>query len=733
MKKNSSETAVRIIAASVLTALAPAVHAMIPMTLEEAQAVAEEDLQNHIEADLRYAQKNSGNRSTSAAWNAIDHQGAGADASFSLSGRTDAWDWQITGDRLGTDTRTVSGKVRENSSGIQVNGGYQRFTHQETRSGRTLSQNDGSLPAGLNLLQQTDISGTSITNPREVDSYLKGFTGVKKIEQVRDVYQIGAKMPLTDHAEISGSYQYDHRHGNDTTWANVGGTILFGNAQERIYNLDDSHHQLETGISFTGSSYSLSLGYYLSKFENDRSSVWTEALTLPGTWLVNVPDPSNTLHQLSFDGSFSLPGSTSLSVSGSYGVSSQDESFSGYNTGLSYTAPEPSLNGKAKNPVFDISLNSHPLDRLSLRAHYHFDSYRQTGNFGNTGWEEGYSVGEGFTFARPYNYKKHKADLEANYRLTSHLSLKAYGKYTDKRYDQYIRDVKSAEFGTSLRRQFSGGVSGKFGYRYEDRDTGGWWNQTSETNVLKQLSNSANASKSGVIWNRWSPASWSPYKQHTANASLNFSLSEAISVDLSSELYSRTYKERDGYSRGLSSTMLMGSQSYRGFRSTAEIDWAPGRDFSVFAYYSYDQTRNKHSGLNPYENGGTNWLVDVKDISHSIGAGLDLHPEGKKWKAGLQYYFSFDKTRYGLSVLSENSYPKVPTISYRTHTVECWGSYDFSKRWQIRGALAYERAKSYDWRLENGGIGSTQGSFSAGITSPNYGSAIMYVGLRYRL
>ena len=123
--------------------------------------------------------------------------------------------------------------------------------------------------------------------------------------------------------------------------------------------VDYETDQIDVVLGYLGKKGQFELGYHLSLFRNDKTSLtwenpftgpWAPAASFPaGLGRLGLP-PDNEAHQITFSGGYTLGATTRVTATMAYGRMTQDDDFLPFtiNPGLLFTTtwPRSSLDGE---------------------------------------------------------------------------------------------------------------------------------------------------------------------------------------------------------------------------------------------------------------------------------------------------------------------------------------------------------------------------------------------------
>lgn len=649
----------------------------IPLTVEDALRVAAADQQNSIEVGARTVQANGSGTTSFNAWNGAEESKSSIDADMHLQGGDGAHTWSIQGRDIGTEIPEMHAEYNTvGTFGVEAD--YKRFRH--------LSHADQRV-------------------------YLNDF---EDIEQIRDVYRVGAYWLPTDNIDLRAAYQLDDRRGNKSQNASAG---QWGHPHATFAgDIDDQHHQAEVSAEWSFNAVSLEASYYLSKYENNEPKI---VRNLNGSIAAATIDPSNTLHRVGLDGLWQISDTSTLSVSAGYSWNKLEDSTyeAVFTVQDQLQVMDPNYDAETKIPTFDIAYTARPLDSLSVSAKY---GYRKVDNSVDS---HGFSYNTGTWVPGTYTFKdmsrtEHKLTADAIYNLGQGYSVKGWASMLDKSYESTIEGNTEWKAGLELRKRMSSALSGKIAYQYTNRSAEDWrtaieWYNTDTGNILKGRDS------------YWSLAA---YDEHELKLDLNSDFTDSLTLGFYSSVYTRSYGDTEGPNFGVDDS--------KGVRFGLDADFAVSRDWSIFAFYDFDyQKLENHAMLGQLDPGSSNsshygspWKSN-KDTSHTLGFGVDLHPELQPWSLKVQYVYGLDKSDFD-TIDRADVTVGTPDAEYKTHYAEASGTWRVNKDWALEGSMLYGKVDSEDYLRENKYLDDT---LSNTYDYANYSAALFYLGVKYNL
>lgn len=688
MKKITTLTQLSL--ALLATLSAGSVLAQIPLTLDDAQAVANEDAQEQTISVGAYTSVESGrDASQFKTWNGLDKQGTGADVDMHLHGHQDRIFWSVDASGLGTPIPRVNAEY-EKAGSYKVHAGYQRLRH--------LTDDAVEMP-----VPHSKWTEGANSKPGSWGNTFDYSDPAVSVEQVRDIFTVGGTVELSEHTQASGDYRFDHRHGSNFRYVRSA-------SREVLYEVNDDHHQGEVKLSYNTDKYSGELRYYVSKYTNNTPVTigWgysgSDQSAGPSFTILGISslDPSNTSNQFQFSNWFKLGATTSVNADIGYTINTLDESTFSYDSNLVH---ELGNDAQVKLPTVDLGLTSTPIDNLNVNVKYSFRKYD-------------YSSVINTTTTVPYHdnsYSENKVTGSAIYNLGKGYSTRVFGSFSHKEYELVVNHNNTYSGGIELRKRMSDTLSGTVGYTYSGRSTDDWLNwgsSLSNTNPTTPKPNADGSPNTSPLY-YFTPWSHAAYDEHAVKFTLVTNPTDAFSITSNGSIFTRDYSRS-----GVAQALLDGMTDLDGAQFGLDFDYAPSSAWNVYAYYDYSRMMSRINGSYKSFN------QKLTDTSHTIGLGFAVHPVDAPWKISLDYNFGFDKTNNRQAAWNYNDV-------YRIHYASLQGSYALTKTWTLNGVAAYGNASSQDQ--------SRLGDYVSGdnytniMGSPNYNAAAFYASVTYKL
>jgi MtrB/PioB family decaheme-associated outer membrane protein len=381
------------------------------------------------------------------------------------------------------------GAGRWGSYGLEID--YDAFPHTYSDTARTLYTGKGQnvlfLPDGL----QTTLQGlTGAAQSAALGNALNGATQIDlgfmyRMLEVRGFWNLDESWRLT------GDYWLQHRTGNKP-WG-----MAFGSPGNNFTSfaapVDDRTQQANTGITFQQPSWSLSLNYLGSFYNNDVHSIVvdnflraTDSATAGSSRGRESVTPSNSANGLSLAGGWTLPVAFPTRITGAFAwqYRRQNDPFLPYTINSALTAgagslPQSRLDGVVNTYLGNFVLTTRPIRDLNLKFRYR--NYQYSNDTGTIPFpaevinDRTLSVGppgEELLETEPLSYHTQNASFDGAYYIARPLTL-SFG-YAWERWDRSLqREVLHTDEHTA-RLSFDYRPTGwallRAGYKYSGRD-----------------------------------------------------------------------------------------------------------------------------------------------------------------------------------------------------------------------------------------------------------------------
>lgn len=572
-----------------------------------------------------------------------------------------------------------------------------------------------------------------------VQTQLPGYVAADA-ETRRSTYNLAGGFGFLGDWKTFADYTLTQRSGNSLT----------GSRQAQHSSLapvDDETQRMKLGATYSADAFQGEVAYTFSRYNNNIGN----GFSIGGAANVVSLAPDNDWNQISAKGGYSFSSSTRLTGAFAHSWTSQNTAFA--DTGKVFLGGPSgervySLDGKVKQTVAELTLNSRVMKDLNLRASYRYqDRDNQSPSYyydedasPSTGTHKGYTL-------RPSD-TKNRLTLEGDYSLARRTKLAAWYQYESTKYkhnfagvgitgstdavtnkDGTIRDdLKNNQFGLELRSRASEFVTGSLRYQYDKR-SGAEYQSRAMTNINNGTPDNA------TLRQYW----LADYEQNLVRAQLNLMPLETVAIQLRADWRDRNY---DGmtcggvYDIGLGAgdktcLGLTGSQ-----RQTYTVDtqWNPSEALQLFGFYTYGQQKQKQLG-NSNANVGlaTAWWSDSTSDDHTIGLGTS-YKFNERWNVGAQYNWVSGVEQYYQGQGGIASALQLPDNKYTENQLQLLANWQFKPDTALRLNYIYSHVKGANFAYDGWGNGYPAGSlpYTNGLRSADGADQLVYLSLNVR-
>jgi MtrB/PioB family decaheme-associated outer membrane protein len=647
-------------------------------------------------------------------YNGLEDEGAYFVGDVDARGyREDGRFWKLRGTNLGLDSRylRLEGGIQGRQKYFLE---YDRLPNNKSDTASTPYLEDGSdvlaLPAGF------DINTNLYSNLRQFD-----------IETERERIGLGASLFTRQRWTLDVAFRHETRDGTDRIGGAIanggpgggggggggggsgGGGGVVGNTTASLMPepVDYTTQLLDVTLHYDRDEAQLDIAYHMSLFDNaDRSLLWEDPFS-PGTFGSQALAPDNEFHQLMITGSYRLPYKSQLTGMLSRGRMTQDQGFQFYtvNPAIMTTAlPRSSLDGEVWLTTAQLKLVSRPLSKLRLTAEYRYDERDNDSSVAVYDTIVADSFATTAAVNRPLSYDRNRADLTANYRINSAMSLR--GGY---RYDEMSRDYTGAE-------------------REDTREHSVFarWKLKPHTRV--DLALYADASdRDGNSYNpplTENPAMRKYYladrERTRAGASIDFLASDRLSLAASADYIRDDY---DNSEIGLTEATL---PTY-----TLDLSYQPRDDITTYAWYTREDIESRQAG----SEAGTvipDWKAEFTDTVDTFGAGAKITGIRSKWDVGADLVYTSTTGDVDLDNLAPaGTVTPYPDLETSLTSVKLWTRYRYRRDLSWKLSYRYERFDADNWALDNLQADSIGNLLLLGEETPDYDAHVMSASVIY--
>jgi MtrB/PioB family decaheme-associated outer membrane protein len=711
-----------------------------------------------------------------------------------------AWGWN-----LGVPTREIGGSIgKQGLWGLSASFG--QITHAQTDDAKFIFNGIGSdrltLPANFPGISAPITNNVPASQPpanaAAINAFEQGGFGVKT---ERDIYKLAGSWKLGHGFEATANFRYDQRDGTRITGAVMGNTG--GNPRSVLvpYPIDDNTTQVEAALDYFSQKFQFKLSYWYSKYSNDKDSfTWQNPYAAITGWdgaagvgfptgfgRMSLP-PDNDFNQIQATGGYNFSPTTRLTATYQYGVARQNDVFLPQtinvaplvNPGLQtpYPMPADSLDGKIKNNLFDITLTSRPIDKLSVKLNYHYNDHDNTTpdrifvyTPGDTlsqvlipSGKTPEDVNSNYIRTNPIpGITENRFQADADYPLMRGLVLRGFYEYKKTDYrpaeDELRSDTHVNEVGAELKFRGNPMVNGYLKYVYDERRGADFSTNRPYAAVVNLPTLVFNNFDTNPTMRQFFVAD---YNQNRLKAQATVTPGESpFSLQLMGDWWKRDYK---GPNCGGSNDQLLlnqtppivfpseclGLQDAQGQTYTVDAQYAAPRGISLYAFVTWSRYDTDQRGrtFSSVSQGATtiaqsadptrDWMAESRTTDTAVGAGLDWKPEGKPYSAGVQYLYNDGVTALSLApgpafgVAQGLALPTaIPDAKNTLNSLQIFGRWQYSKNLLFRANYWYQHFSARNWAYDNATPTSSNNVLLTGQSSGSYNANVFGISVAY--
>jgi MtrB/PioB family decaheme-associated outer membrane protein len=666
----------------------------------------------------------------------------------------DASYWRLTGNNLGIETRDLTFEMgRQGSYNFYI--GFDEIPNYQYDDSFTIFNGAGSnnltLPAGWVPGQTTATMAQLVPNLRPYD-----------IEHSRKRFDIGGDVNFMSGWNFEVNFNREQKDGNKTiglTMGNSGGNPRAILAPEPVDYQTDT---IEAVLTYADTTKQLSVGYYVSLFDNDNNSlVWQNPYSSINGWTptaqVGYPngqgqmhlEPDNEFHQFNVSGGWNFSPTTRLSGDVSFGRATQDQDFLPYtiNPLLAATVTQPlpvnSLDGEVETTFIALRFTTQPFDNLSLGANYKFDDRDNTTHHHEFVYVAGDSLAQNTAvtsgqrrFNEPKSYRDQSFKLDANWNAVDWLRVNGEAQFRQtERPHQEREEIDEERYALNFAVDTGGYINGGLRMSSSDRDGGsdyqGW------VTLI--------GGYSPGYYNTLQPfVDGFPFENHPDLRKFN----QADRERLDGELYasfmpveevavsaSVSYAE-DDYDNSILGLTFSRVSSYN-----IDVAWAPTSTTSAYIFASEERYKNDQDGRS-FVGGATRpvsafdpnrvWNTKSRDYVFTYGAGVNTKFLEDKLTVGIDYVNSAADSDILTTTGSALTRRDLPTSTSDLSSASVYGDYRWRRDITFRLRFAMEDFESTDWAVDDVPANQLANVILLGEGSPDYRVWVTSFSVGYR-
>nr|WP_305910289.1 MtrB/PioB family decaheme-associated outer membrane protein [Methylomarinum sp. Ch1-1]MDP4522490.1 MtrB/PioB family decaheme-associated outer membrane protein [Methylomarinum sp. Ch1-1] len=585
------------------------------------------------------------------------------------------------------------------------------------------------------------VAGQDTTGMTQLNSSLKPVS----IATERKKYKAGLMWHFNRQWSANLQYFNEKKDGFDITsgiFGTSGGNPLAAVLPRPInFNTNDVNFEL----SYNDNSSQLSFRYHLSLFENSDSLTWQNPYSLMSPLQTAYPDqgrlayePDNQAHQLSLNFAHRFNRTTRLSGKFSYGWMLQDQDFLPYtvNPALNVTTPLPrnSLDARVNNLHGNLTFSARPFKKMNFKARYTYterdnqtptDAYAILRNDSED--QETAADSDVIRTNLPYNYRKHKTQLDLGYRLFNTVKLTA--GYDFERIERDYAEVYATNEHTgrlkltaspfnfmTTRLQYAHSMRNGSDYRHNKLYTDSHTQQFLDTLPAdRRFSNNPLLRK----------FQYSDRVRDRVDGNVTLIPTDRLTLGLSGFFLHDNYDALIGLS---SQTRLSG---------TFDVSYAFSKHLELHSFYTQEYFLSRQTGFArrsveaalPPLDPDSFWWLDNEDTVHTVGAGLSWTLIEDTLDIGLDYLYSRAVTEIDPS--RNDPVTDLPNINTELHSLNFHGDYRLQKNLSLRLSYRYESLLTEDFARDGVQVDTMDRVISLGSSSPDYNAHVFGLTMLY--
>lgn len=470
------------------------------------------------------------------------------------------------------------------------------------------------------------------------------------LQQERHTGAMSVEFAMSPGFNLRAGFNHEKRDGlkavanGGYSRSTTGATAIGGLGENfRTYGLEFpmpteySTSRINFGADYNGNSWFGDFGFNYTKFENDVNSITYDNPLMLSTNVTGVGSASMRLMALAPDydstafsftgGVRDLPMRSRITATYSYDSVTQDQAFVPYaaNPGLrddsgqlvnGLAPPQANLDGDVTTQMFNVVLNSRPVQSLSTNLR--FNRYDYANDSDAITWDGWAAVGEtswrdydgSNTAQLPYRnrvpeFTRTRTGIDGTYSFSSTLRL--MGEYLYEQYDRNAdryADNNEDRFHMSLTWLPVDFATLKFGATELRRDIDGYYAEHLQNGVQEE-------------WEELRMFDQAQRDRTRFDFDADIDAGENFSIGLSFSHYEDTYDEE-----------FYGLHDFTGFLGGVDFTWLLTERFTATAYYNLDKFESNQSN---------------RGKSNALGAGAFAVPEND-----FDSYLEDETDSYGL-------------------------------------------------------------------------------------
>jgi len=481
------------------------------------------------------------------------------------------------------------------------------------------------------------------------------------------------------------------------------GLYMGGAAVEILEPVDQTVHHMRIMPSVRGERWQMQLRYDFSTFENDLPAVFVDnpLVATDGTGGAARPSiglaPSNQAHRLTFQGGMSLPWSSRLGATFSYGLRQQSEPFRPHTTNTAINTSDLvglplELDGDVRTTMLNLTSSSRPLPSLALGLRYRWmdvdDRTPPVTLNGRVSVDRSKRMGEWVSHRYPYT--RQSANADARLRVLPEVAVQlAYGWETWER-DEHVREAaRTSEHAPRLVVDVTptDWLTLRTSYLRSTRRTDGYGHVVEAQFASLRKFDQADRDRERM------------------DVTADFALLRGVDLGLSYAWGDNDYPDS-----------RYGRTSDRNRASGIDLSWTFAERFTAYGSFLHESFRVRQGSRyrigNQMDNATFDWRANTDDVVRTRGLGLTAAVMPRRLDVGIHW----DRSSMLSQMRAEN--PLTPTggtdaqnlsatatdfpkVRYTVNPASAFVSYRHDDNWSVHVRYVYDRFEQVDFRADD--------------------------------
>jgi MtrB/PioB family decaheme-associated outer membrane protein len=455
--------------------------------------------------------------------------------------------------------------------------------------------------------------------------------------------------------------------------------------------------------------------------------------------------PSNSEHEINGAVSYDLTDRTRVNADVAYSMQMQDatmpattldplSAFAASDAASILSNPSH-IDGTVQNFYGNVSVVSHPLSKLNLKASYTVDDRKDdtsASSFFRPIQDSPTEGTEADAISR-MSFNDQKANLEASYNVLSRTKVTVGYTFQQKNesFGQFSGTRENAVTG-KVRSSLMDDLDGSLAYTHSNRYGMGTWVSSRDPNAVQ-------ATGTYVYYE-------APRAHDEIKGILSFVPHNEFALGLNTKLAQDHYNDV-AHAAAPYNVDAPGLRNDHNVNIGPDLAFTPNKALSTHLFYNYQKVFYDNRILDPIAGllGSSNLAhYGTTDETHTVGAGATWQA-APKLKFGANYSFAYGNTAinvtdgataaYIASTASASTYAvqPLPDATSQLHTISLHGEYQFQPNMSLWAGYSFERLLYTDWAYDSGTSGAIFGNaLLPGDQNPSYAVHTVGVALRVK-